>query len=752
MEQVNAAPTKKETFGVGGMSCAACAASVENILQHQTGVEQATVNYANHTVQVTFDHNLVNEQTLQKSLQAVGYDLLIASEENGSATDQLEEQQLQTLKRLRRSLLGAAMLAVPLMLIAMVLPQLPYANYWMWALATPVLWLFGRQFYQNAWQQAKHRQANMDTLVALSTGIAYIFSVFNTLYPAYWTQKGLEGHVYFEASAVIIVFILLGRLLEERAKSGTSTAIKKLIGLQPQTVAKIDKAGNIDTIPLKAVMPQDVLLVKPGERIPVDGQVIQGYSLVDESMITGEPVPVVKEEGSQVFTGTINQQGSFQISTKQVGEDTLLAQIVRNVQEAQGSKAPVQKLVDKIAAVFVPVVIGIAILSFVIWWLLGGENAFSQGLLAMITVLVIACPCALGLATPTAIMVGMGKGAENGILIKDAESLEQAVNTQVVLLDKTGTITQGKPSVIEDVWDDSIEDKHHWWQVLQAIETRSEHPLAKAVLDYVGNHLPADEPSAMLPKNLENLAGQGIKASIQQTDYLLGNARLMETQQRRLSPALRQAKEQYLQKGYTLVFLADDVQVRIILGMTDAIKTSSKAAICQLQQQGKEVHMLTGDHVTSAEIVARKVGIKHFKAAMLPHEKAQYVQQLQKEGKVVAMIGDGINDSEALAQANISIAMGKGADIAIEVAKMTLVSSDLQKLPQAFALSRKTMRTIRQNLFWAFVYNLIGIPIAAGILFPINGFLLNPMLAGAAMALSSVSVVSNSLRLKLGPI
>lgn len=752
MEQVNTAPTKKETFGVGGMSCAACAASVENILQHQTGVEQAAVNYANHTVQVTFDHSLVSEQALQKSLQAVGYDLLIASEEDGSATDQLEEQQHQTLKRLQKSLLGAAILAVPLMVISMALPRLPYANYWMWALATPVLCLFGRQFYRNAWRQAKHRQANMDTLVALSTGIAYVFSVFNTVYPAYWRQKGLEAHVYFEASAIIIVFILLGRLLEERAKSGTSAAIKKLIGLQPQTVARVDKAGNIETIPLKAVIPQDVLLVKPGERIPVDGHVIQGHSLVDESMITGEPVPVVKEEGNQVFTGTINQQGSFQISAEQVGEDTLLAQIVRNVQEAQGSKAPVQKLVDKIAAVFVPIVIGIAILSFVIWWLFGGENAFSQGLLAMITVLVIACPCALGLATPTAIMVGMGKGAENGILIKDAESLEQAVNTQVVLLDKTGTITQGKPSVTEEVWDDSVEDKQHWWQVLQAIETRSEHPLAKAVLDYVANHLPANETAAMWPENLENLAGQGIKASIQQTDYLLGNARLMETHQRLLSPALRQAKEQWLQKGYTLVFLADDVQVRVILGITDAIKASSKAAIRQLQQQGKEVHMLTGDHSASAEIVARQVGIKHFKSAMLPQEKAQYVQQLQNEGKVVAMIGDGINDSEALAQANISIAMGKGADIAIEVAKMTLVSSDLQKLPQAFALSRKTMRTIRQNLFWAFVYNLIGIPIAAGVLFPINGFLLNPMLAGAAMALSSVSVVSNSLRLKLGSI
>jgi Cu2+-exporting ATPase len=737
----------KETFGVEGMSCSACVASVESTLQHLAGVDNATVNYANHTIQVAYAPDQLNEQALKKAVQAAGYDLLIASADAGSTADQLAAQQQKHLRQTKQRLVIAASLTIPLMVVAMGFPNMPYANFIMLGLTLPVLLFAGKQFYQNAWKQARNRQANMDTLVALSTGIAFVFSLFNTFYPAYWQQKGLTAHVYYEASAVIIMFILLGRLLEERAKSGTSSAIKKLIGLQPQTVTRLNAAGTPEQIGLKEVQVDDVLLVKPGEKIPVDGQVCEGQSLVDESMISGEPIPVSKQVGNAVFAGTINQKGSFRLKAEKVGEATLLAQIIKNVQEAQGSKAPVQKLVDKIAAVFVPLVMGIALLSFGAWLLLGSENAFSQGLLAMVTVLIIACPCALGLATPTAIMVGMGKGAENGILIKDAESLEQAGLTEVVLLDKTGTITQGSPSVVATAWaNDLAASKEDLLQVLASIEQRSEHPLADAIVAYVGEQGIAVQDTHLT--QFESITGKGAQGQWQQQTYYVGNARLMQAQGIATPDDLATASQDFKQKGYTVVFLGNAQAVQAVFALSDPIKASSQAAIAQLQQQGKKVYMLTGDTATSAQHIAAQVGIDEVHAEMLPQDKAQFVRQLQAEGKVVAMVGDGINDSEALAQANISVAMGKGSDIAIDVAKMTLIASDLQKLPQAFALSRNTMRTIRQNLFWAFIYNLVGIPIAAGVLYPINGFLLNPMLAGAAMALSSVSVVSNSLLLK----
>ena len=734
----------KETYGVGGMSCAACAAGVENQLQRQPGVNEAIVNYANHTVLLEFSPTETDELSLQKSLQSVGYDLMIATE-NESTADQLEVQQQKQLKQLKRNVVGASLFTIPLMIVAMGFPTMPYANYLMLGLSLPVLLLFGQQFYKNAWKQARHRQANMDTLVALSTGIAFLFSLFNALYPSYWQQKGLEAHVYFEASAVIIVFILLGRLLEERAKSGTSTAIKKLMGLQPQTVTRLNKIGEQEMVPIRSIEIDDTILVKPGEKIPVDGVVIQGQSLVDESMITGEPMPVNKGVDSQVFAGTLNQKGSFQLQAQQVGDATVLAQIIKNVQQAQGSKAPVQKLVDRIASVFVPSVIGLAILSGLIWWIFGGQNGFSQGLLATVTVLIIACPCALGLATPTAIMVGMGKGAENGILIKDAESLEQAIAAQVVLLDKTGTITQGSPQVVAEAWDLPLADQAAWWPILQAIEEQSEHPLATAILAHTNSKV--DSASVRLD-GFESIPGKGAKAKLKGQAYWVGNEPLMKDQQLMIPMVLSEAKEKFLVKGYTLVWVANIHQVVAVLAIADAIKPTSKEAIAQLQRQGKQVYMLTGDHSASARLIAQEVGIEHYEAEMLPHAKAERVSALQSEGKVVAMVGDGINDSEALAQADMSIAMGQGADIAIDVAQMTFISSDLQKLPQAFALSRQTMRTIRQNLFWAFIYNLIGIPVAAGLFYPINGFLLNPMWAGAAMALSSVSVVGNSLRLK----
>jgi Cu2+-exporting ATPase len=579
----------------------------------------------------------------------------------------------------------------------------------------------------------------MDTLVALSTGVAYIFSVFNTLFPEFWHERGLHAHVYFEAASVIIGFILLGKLLEEKAKGNTSSAIKKLMGLQPKTVTIVQDGGYQMEIPIEQVEIGNTIVVKPGEQIAVDGIVINGNSFVDESMLSGEPVPVLKNENDKVFAGTINQKGSFQFKADKVGSETMLAHIIKMVQDAQGSKAPVQKLVDKIAGIFVPIVIVIAVASFIVWNIFGGDNGFTQGLLALITVLVIACPCALGLATPTAIMVGVGKGAEKGILIKDAESLELAKKVNAVILDKTGTITEGKPVVTNDFW---TEETPILKQILFSIEKQSEHPLADAVVSHLKNQ------NTVSITQFESITGKGAKAEIDGITYFIGNKRLIQENEILIENAVAQKANQWGNEAKTVIWFANTKKTIAILAIADQIKATSKKAIEELQLSGIEVYMLTGDNEMTAKAVSEKVGIKHYKAEVLPEHKAAFVKQLQQQGKVVAMVGDGINDSTALAQADVSIAMGKGSDIAMDVAKMTIISSDLTKIPEAIHLSKSTVRTIKQNLFWAFIYNLIGIPIAAGILYPINGFLLNPMIAGAAMALSSVSVVSNSLWLK----
>jgi Cu2+-exporting ATPase len=579
----------------------------------------------------------------------------------------------------------------------------------------------------------------MDTLVALSTGIAYIFSVFNMLFADFWHQRGLHAHVYFEAAAVIIAFILLGKLLEEKAKGNTSSAIKKLMGLQPKTVIVIQADGTEKQTAIEDVNAGDIILVKPGEKIAVDGTVVSGNSYVDESMLSGEPVPVLKKENEKVFAGTINQKGSFQFKAVKVGKETMLAQIIKMVQDAQGSKAPVQKLVDKIAGIFVPVVIGIAILTFILWFFLGGENGVVQGLLAAVTVLVIACPCALGLATPTAIMVGVGKGAENGILIKDAESLELAKKVNAIVLDKTGTITEGRPQVTGIQWlnnDDATKD------VLLSIEKQSEHPLAEAVVKNL------EGVSTTLLSNFDSITGKGAKADYNSDTYYVGNKKLLAENNITIADQLQKQADEWGTQSKTVIWFANSKQALSVIAISDKIKETSVQAIKEMQDADIELYMLTGDNEATAKAIAEQTGIKHYKAEVLPQHKADFVKELQQQGKVVAMVGDGINDSTALATADVSIAMGKGSDIAMDVAKMTIISSDLTKIPQAIRLSKQTVSTIKQNLFWAFIYNLIGIPIAAGILYPINGFLLNPMIAGAAMALSSVSVVSNSLRLK----
>ncbi len=753
-EKANEEKTKKElekgikpekrTFPVLQMSCASCAASIERILKAQEGVVDAAINFASATVSVEYLPTLVQPANLKKAVQDGGYDLVIESEKN--ETETLEEIHQKKYNRLKKRTIGAALLSLPVVIIGMffMAPSdgrsgMPYANEIMWILSTPVLLWFGKDFFVNAWKQANHRTANMDTLVALSTGVAYTFSVFNTLFPEFWHRQGLHAHVYFEAAAVIITFILLGRLLEEKAKGNTSAALKKLMGLQPKTVTVITKYGNQAQIPIEDVQVDDIIVVKPGEKIAVDGKVTEGSSYVNESMLSGEPVPVLKQEADKVYAGTINQKGSFRFRAEKVGSQTMLAQIIQMVKDAQGSKAPVQKLVDKIAAVFVPVVMAIAVLAFVIWVIFGGENGFTHGLLAMITVLVIACPCALGLATPTAIMVGIGKGAEKGILIKNAQSLELAKKVNTVVLDKTGTITEGKPEVTGIQWLNHDESAK---QILFSIEKQSEHPLAEAVINYFGN------AETVQLSDFESLTGKGAKASAENKTWFVGNKRLLEENNIQTEAKLLETAEVWSNEAKTVIWFADEKMALAVITISDTIKKNSENAIRRLQNDGIEVYMLTGDNESTAKAIARQVGIKHFKAGVLPEQKAEFVKQLQNEGKTVAMAGDGINDSTALAQADVSIAMGKGSDIAMDVASMTIISSDLNKIPEAFRLSKQTVRAIRQNLFWAFIYNVIGIPLAAGILYPFTGFLLNPMIAGAAMAMSSVSVVSNSLRLK----
>ena len=726
----------KNTYPVLGMSCASCAARVDKTLNALPGVYQATVNYATAVAQVEYNPEVCSDATLQAAVQDAGYDLLVDTGED--AADKAEEIRLTRYRKIKRRTVAALLLSLPIMVISMFFEDISSLKYVLWILSSPVVFGLGREFYINAWRQLKHGTSNMDTLVAISTGIAYTFSVFNLLFPDFWLSRGIEPHIYFEAASVIIAFILLGRLLEERAKQNTSTAIKKLIGLQPKTVTIIVDSDE-RTVSITAVQKGDTILVKPGECIAVDGMVVTGESYVDESMLNGEPVPLHKQSGEKVFAGTINQKGTFRFIADKIGSDTMLAQIIRMVQDAQGSKAPVQKLVDRIARFFVPAIISISIIAFVAWIFLAPTNGFTNGLLAMVTVLIIACPCALGLATPTAIMVSIGKGAEKGILIKDAQSLEIAQKIDTIILDKTGTITAGHPVVIESLWENGFE---HSRKILYSLEKLSEHPLSDAVVNTLQN-----EKEISIDK-FENVPGKGVKGIVGSQTYYAGNLSLLNDNHITIASHLHELANKWTQEAKTLVWFADSTQAIAAIALTDEIKQTSAQAISQLQEMGVEVYMLTGDNAISAQAISRKVGINHYKAGVLPNEKAQFIKELQANGKKVGMVGDGINDSAALAQADLSIAMGQGSDIAIDTAMATKLSSDLLKIPETIRLSQLTIKTIYQNLFWAFIYNLIGTPIAAGIFYSVNGFLLNPMWASAAMAFSSVSVVLNSLRLK----
>lgn len=724
---------------VTGMTCAACASTVEKTLKAQPGVALAEVNLAGNTVQLQLAEE-ANIKQLGHALEDVGYGLISADTEE--ETEQLAAEATEDrYKKTKQNLIGSTLFTLPVFVIGMFLMDWEDGKYWSLALSIPVLFYFGRGFYTNALKQLRHRMVSMDTLVALSTGIAFVFSFFNTVFPEYLLRNGFEPHVYYEAAAVIITFILLGKTLEEKAKARTGSAIKALMGLQPKEVTQLID-GNLIKTALKDIVAGNIILTKPGEKIALDGKVIEGSSFVDESMISGEPIAVEKTAGASVFAGTINQKGSLTIAVEKVGKSTVLGQIIEVVKKAQGSKAPVQKLADKISSIFVPMVIGIAILTFALWMLLGGEDASVQAMIAAISVLVIACPCALGLATPTALMVGMGKAAQHHILIKDAESLELAHQVNAIAFDKTGTLTIGQPKVTSIAWLNDEAKKQS--ELLVAIEKHSEHPLADAVVNAFEGEL-SGEISA---DDFQSITAAGVSANYLGQAFYIGNRTLLNQHEITVAPSLAEKADAWQNQAKTVIWFADSKKALAVLGIEDPVKEESVSAIKRLHVHGIQTYLLTGDNRQTAQHVGEQLGIQNIKADMLPSEKSAFIKRLQAKGKKVAMVGDGINDSEALAVADVSMAIGKGTDIAMDVAQITLIGQTLNTVPAALKLSSQTVKTIRQNLFWAFIYNLIGIPIAAGILFPFNGFMLNPMIAGAAMAFSSVSVVLNSLRLR----
>lgn len=741
-----------QTFKLGGMSCAACASNVENAIRSVPGVETCNVNFGIEQAAVTYDPTQTNLSTIQATVDGAGYTAQPVDENPLTADDDAERLARATREReLTRKVIfslvigGVLMIGSLPMMTGLEIPFIPawLHNPWLQlGLTLPVMVWAGSDFFINTWKALKHHSATMDTLVAVGTGTAYLYSLFPTLYPQWFLAQGLRPDVYYEIAAVIIALILLGNLLENRAKGQTSEAIRKLMGLQAKTARVIRHGQELD-IPITAVGLGDVVLVRPGEKIPVDGEIIDGSSTLDEAMVTGESIPVQKQVGDEVIGATLNKTGSFKFRATRVGKDTFLAQIVKLVQQAQGSKAPIQRLADRVTSWFVPAVIAIAILTFVLWFNIMGN--VSMALITTVGVLILACPCALGLATPTSIMVGTGKGAENGILIKGADSLELAHKIQTIVLDKTGTVTQGNPTVTDYVTLKGTANGNELalLKLAGSLERYSEHPLADAVVQYAQRQ----GVTLLEAQQFEAIAGSGVQGSVEGHWVQIGTHRWMHE----LSidtERLRQSWDRLESGGKTAVWVAVDGQIEAIMGITDAVKPSSANAIRTLQKMGLEVVMLTGDNRRTAEVIAREVNIQRVMAEVRPDQKADQVMVLQQEGKRVAMVGDGINDAPALAQANVGMAIGTGTDVAIAASDITLISGDLWGIVTAIQLSRATIRNIRQNLFFAFIYNVAGIPIAAGILYPFSGWLLNPIIAGAAMAFSSVSVVTNALRLR----
>ncbi len=732
---------------ITGMSCAACAARIEKNLNRAEGVQQASVNFATHRATVTFDPAQTSEEALCEVVRDTGFDVRRAPPAGEAASEQDWEQKAreEEVRDLRRKLAVALLCGLPVAALGMAHVSFPGSNWLQLLLATPVLFYSGGQFFVGAWNSLKHRAADMNTLVALGTGAAYLFSVVATVAPGIVT--GHNGHgrmapVYFEAAAIIIALLLVGRLLEARAKARTGDAIRSLMGLQAKT-ARVIRNGREEDVPVEEVVAGDLILVRPGEKIPVDGVVKSGESAVDEAMLTGESLPVEKRPGDEVFGATLNRTGAFQFEATKVGSETALQQIIRLVQNAQDSKAPIQRMADAISGIFVPVVLIIAIAAFVGWYDLAPADArLQQALVAFVSVLIIACPCALGLATPTAIIVGTGKGAGSGILIKGGESLETAHKLTTIVLDKTGTITNGKPELTDVVTAGTLKETE-LLRLAAAAERSSEHPLGEAIVRAAATR----EISLPAATQFRSHTGSGLEATVEGHVVLIGNARLMEANGVDAT-ALNAQLEGLSREGKTPMLVAVDGRLEGVLAVADTIKDGSVEAVIALREMGLDVFMVTGDRRETAEEIARQAGIVYVMAEVLPEHKAEEIKKLQGQGKVVGMVGDGINDAPALARADVGIAIGTGTDIAMEASDITLIRGDLRGVVSAIELSRATMRTIKQNLFFAFVYNVLGIPIAAGLLYPVWHIMLSPMIASAAMALSSVSVVTNSLRLR----
>lgn len=757
-------------FKLRGMSCASCANNIEAAIRSVPGVTDCTVNFGSEQASVTYDPQQTDMQAIQAAVDEAGY--VASAIEHNTLTAEADEEksvrQAENRDLTRKIWVGGMISSILLVgslpaMLGIPMPLIPgwLHNFWLQALLTaPVQFWCGKTFYVNAWKACKRRTATMDTLIALGTLAAYFYSLFVTIDPGFLIAQGITPGVYYEVSAIVVTLILLGRLFENRARGQTSEAIRKLIGLQAKT-ARVIRNGEEMDIPIAEVALDDVILVRPGEKVPVDGEIIDGASTLDESMVTGESLPVKKQVGDEVIGATINKTGSFRFRATRVGKDTFLAQIVKLVQQAQGSKAPIQRLADQVTSWFVPVVIAIAIATFVLWYNLMGNVTLA--LITTVGVLIIACPCALGLATPTSIMVGTGKGAANGILIKGAESLELAHKIQTIVLDKTGTLTQGKPTVTDfvTVHGTANDNELKLIRLAAAVEQNSEHPLAEAIVQYAKSQLVGVNGDTPLPdvQNFEAIVGSGVQGTVSDRRVQIGTQRWMQELGIDTS-TLETDWERWEYLGKTVVWIAVDGELAGMMGIADALKPSSANAVRALQRLGLEVVMLTGDNRRTAEVIAREAGIKQVFAEVRPDQKASVIAALQRGdgesgwegewegGRVVAMVGDGINDAPALAQADVGIAIGTGTDVAIAASDITLISGDLQAIVTAIELSRATIRNIRQNLFFAFIYNVAGIPIAAGILFPIFGWLLNPIIAGGAMAFSSVSVVTNALRLR----
>jgi Cu+-exporting ATPase len=745
---------KTATLDIEGMTCASCASFVEKSLTRTPGVQRAVVNFATEKATIDYLPAQATPATLKQAVVQAGYGVLERAPDTSAADRQAEidQQKAHAYRQLKRRFWVAAGLALIIMPLSMLMlwPALMARlnmqglNYGLLLLTLPVLLYSGREFYTSAWNGFRHRAANMDTLIAVGTGAAFLYSLAATVAPSFFISRGLLPEVYYDTTATIIALILLGKVLELRAKTQTSAAMKALLGLQAKTARVVRPGGQELDVPIEQVQLGDLVVVRPGEKIATDGLIEEGHSAVDEAMLTGESLPVEKKTGDPVFGATLNKTGSFRFRVTKVGADTMLAQIVQLVEDAQGSRAPIQRLADKVSAVFVPTVVVIAILTFVLWFDLAPiETRLPLALVNFVAVLIIACPCALGLATPTAIMVSTGKGAEHGVLIRNAEALEKAYQVNTVLLDKTGTITRGEPAVTDFV-PAAGQDAAQLLQLVAAVERQSEHPLAAAVVRYAEAQQAAPVPAS----NFRAVEGKGAEATVHGQAVLIGNFRLLDEAGIVLPATVREQADALLTQAKTVLYVAVAGQAAGLIGVADTVRETSVAAIRQLQRMGLEVVMMTGDNPQTAAQVARQVGITRYFAEVLPGGKAGKVKELQAEGRTVAMVGDGINDAPALAQANIGLAMGGGTDVAMEAAGITLMRSDLQGVVTAIELSRQTIRTIKQNLFFAFIYNTLGIPIAAGLLYPVFGWLLSPMLAAGAMALSSVSVLTNSLRLR----